>query len=189
MPVRIRLSRGGAKKRPFYRVVVADSRSPRDGRFIERIGSYNPMLQKDDPNRFIINEERAKHWLGVGAQPSDRMARKLSALGLVEKPDIPEQTKKDKPRAKTLERMKENEEKEKAIAGAPAAEETLAKEADVKEAPAEETPAEGAATEEAPSEKAAVEEVPTEVAPAEDAAAKEVPAEDVPIEEETKEGG
>ena len=164
MSLKIRLSRGGAKKRPFYRVVVADSRSPRDGRFIERIGSYNPMLQKDDPNRFIINEERAKHWLGVGAQPSDRMARKLSTLGLVEKPDIPEQTKKDKPRAKTLERMKENEEKEKAIADAPAAEETLA-------------------------EKAAAEEVPAEEAPAEKAAAEEVPAEEAPTEKETKEGG
>ena len=189
MSLKIRLSRGGAKKRPFYRVVVADSRSPRDGRFIERIGSYNPMLQKDDPNRFIINEERAKHWLGVGAQPSDRMARELSALGLVEKPDIPEQTKKDKPRAKTLERMKENEEKEKAIADAPAAEETLAKKAAVKEAPVEETSAEGAATEEAPAGKAAAEEVPADEAPTEKAAAEEVPADEAPTEKETKEGG
>ena len=189
MSLKIRLSRGGAKKRPFYRVVVADSRSPRDGRFIERIGSYNPMLQKDDPNRFIINEERAKHWLGVGAQPSDRMARKLSALGLVEKPDIPEQTKKDKPRAKTLERMKENEEKEKASADAPTAEETLAKKAAVKDAPVEETSADGEATEEAPAEKAAAEEVPAEEAPAEKAAAEEVPVEETPTEKETKEGG
>ena len=84
MSLKIRLSRGGAKKRPFYRVVVADSRSPRDGRFIERIGSYNPMLQKDDPNRFAIDEDRAKHWLSVGAQPSDRVARFMSTLGLVE---------------------------------------------------------------------------------------------------------
>ena len=179
MSLKIRLSRGGAKKRPFYRVVVADSRSPRDGRFIERIGSYNPMLQKDDPNRFIINEERAKHWLGVGAQPSDRMARKLSTLGLVEKPDIPEQTKKDKPRAKTLERMKENEEKEKAIADAPAAEKTLAEKAAAEEVPAEEAPA----------EKAAAEEVPAEETPTEKAATEEVPAEEAPTEKETKEGG
>jgi len=170
MSLKIRLSRGGAKKRPFYRVVVADSRSPRDGRFIERIGSYNPMLQKDDPQRFVIDEERAKHWLGVGAQPSDRVARHLSGIGLVEKPSIPEQTKKDKPRAKTLERLKEQEEK-KAAAEAEAAEAAAA--------PAEEAPAEEAAPEEAPAEEAAAE---AEAAP-EEAAAEEAPAEEAAAEE------
>ena len=70
MSLRIRLSRGGAKKRPFHRIVVADSRSPRDGRFIERIGSYNPMVAKDNPERFVLNEERYKYWVSVGAQPT-----------------------------------------------------------------------------------------------------------------------
>ena len=138
MSLKIRLSRGGAKKRPFYRVVVADSRSPRDGRFIERIGSYNPMLKKDDTDRFVINEDRVKYWIGVGAKPSERVALHLSALGLFEKPEIPEQTKKDKPRAKTLERMKEREEKEKAA---------------VENTPTEDPPAEEAGTGDAPTEK------------------------------------
>ena len=126
MSLKIRLSRGGAKKRPFYRVVVADSRSPRDGRFIERIGSYNPMLKKEDTSRFVINEDRVKYWIGVGATPSNRVALHLSTLGLFEKPEIPQQTKKDKPRSKTLERIKEREEKEKAAIEAPPAEETAA---------------------------------------------------------------
>jgi small subunit ribosomal protein S16 len=173
MSLKIRLSRGGAKKRPFYRVVVADSRSPRDGRFIERIGSYNPMLQKDDPNRFAINEDRAKHWLSVGAQPSDRVARFMSGLGLVEKPSVPEQTKKDKPRAKTLERLKEQEEKAQAAKEAEAAAAAAAAEAEA-EAPVEEP-----AAEEAPAEAAAA----PEEAPAEEAAAKEAPAEEAPVEE------
>jgi small subunit ribosomal protein S16 len=173
MSLKIRLSRGGAKKRPFYRVVVADSRSPRDGRFIERIGSYNPMLQKDDPNRFAIDEDRAKHWLSVGAQPSDRVARFMSGLGLVEKPSVPEQTKKDKPRAKTLERLKEQEEKAQAAKEAEAAAAAAAAEAEA-EAPVEEP-----AAEEAPAEAAAA----PEEAPAEEAAAKEAPAEEAPVEE------
>ena len=71
MALKIRLARGGAKKRPFYSIVVADSRSPRDGRFIEKIGTYNPMLAKDHASRLVLKEERIKHWLGVGAQPSD----------------------------------------------------------------------------------------------------------------------
>ena len=114
---KIRLSRGGAKKRPFYRVVVADSRKPRDGRFIERVGSYNPMVPKDHSERFKIDEDRVKHWLSVGALPTNRVAQYLSGLGLAEKPTIPVQTKKDKPRAKTLERLKEQEEKAAAAAG------------------------------------------------------------------------
>ena len=85
MSVSIRLSRGGSKKRPYYRIVVADSRSPRDGRFIERIGSYNPLLPKDNADRVKIDVERAKHWVGVGAQPTDRVARFLDALGIKER--------------------------------------------------------------------------------------------------------
>ena len=79
MALKIRLSRGGAKKRPYYRIVVADSRKPRDGRFIERIGTYNPMLEKDSPDRVVIDIERAKHWLSHGATPSDRVARFLGS--------------------------------------------------------------------------------------------------------------
>jgi small subunit ribosomal protein S16 len=116
MALKIRLARAGAKKRPFYKIVVADSRSPRDGRFIERIGSYDPMLPQDNEKRLVVVEERAKHWLSVGATPSDRVARMLSKKGLCAAPAIPtNQTKKDKPRAKTLERM---EAAQKAAAGA-----------------------------------------------------------------------
>ena len=119
MSLKIRLSRGGAKKRPYYRVVVADSRKPRDGRYIERVGTYNPMVAKDHPERLKLNDERIKYWLGVGAKPSDRVARFLGDLGVIEKPPIPEQTKQHLPRAKTLERQKEAEEKAKKAAEAP----------------------------------------------------------------------
>ncbi len=107
MSLRIRLTRAGAKKRPFYRVVIADSRSPRDGRFIERVGTYNPMVAKDHPDRLVLKEERIKYWLGVGARPSDRVARFLGDAGLMDKPAAPEQTKKNQPKAKAQERMKE----------------------------------------------------------------------------------
>lgn len=83
MALSIRLSRGGAKKRPFYRIVVAESRAPRDGRFIERLGTYNPLLPKDSAERVTLDTERAQHWLSVGAQPSDRVARFLDAAGLL----------------------------------------------------------------------------------------------------------
>ena len=133
MPLRIRLSRGGAKKRPYYRIVVADSRMPRDGRFIEKIGSYDPMLPKDDEKRIQFDTERAKHWLGMGAQPSDRVARFLGQAGVIAMPGVPEQTKKNQPRAKAQERMREEEERRKA------AEEEAAS---ASESPAEEAPAE-----------------------------------------------
>lgn len=82
MALAIRLSRGGAKKRPYYRIVVTDSRAPRDGKFIEKIGTYNPLLPKDSAERVRLDTERAQHWLGVGAQPTDRVARFLDAAGL-----------------------------------------------------------------------------------------------------------
>ena len=82
MPVRIRLSRGGAKKRPFYRIVVADSRRSRDGKFIDQVGTYNPMLPKDSPERIKIDVEKAKNWMAKGAQPSDRVIVFLSNLGV-----------------------------------------------------------------------------------------------------------
>ncbi len=157
MALKIRLSRGGAKKRPFYRIVVADSRKPRDGRFIERIGHYDPMLPKDDPKRVVLNEERVRHWLGRGAQPSQRIAIFLSRVDIVPRPAIPEQTKQHLPRAKTLERMKEAEE-----AAAAAAEAAKAEAESAEAAPAEEAPAEEAAAEEAPAEEAAAEETPAE---------------------------
>ena len=84
MSLKIRLSRGGAKKRPFYKIVLADARSPRDGKFLERLGTYNPMVPQDHAERLVMKEERIKHWLSMGAQPTDRVARFLSQQGLAE---------------------------------------------------------------------------------------------------------
>ncbi len=116
----IRMSRHGAKKRPFYHIVVADSRAPRDGRFVEKVGTYNPMLPREDAKRVVLEIERVKHWLGVGAQPSERVARFLHVAGLGEKPTVRETPKKSAPRAKTQERLKLEAEKAK-TAEAPAA--------------------------------------------------------------------
>jgi small subunit ribosomal protein S16 len=118
----MRMTRHGAKKRPYYHIVVADSRSPRDGRFIEKVGSYNPMLKSGNPERVKFVEERVKHWLKVGAQPSERVARFLHAASLGPKVKISETPKKSAPRAKTQERMKLAEEAAKAVAAAPKAE-------------------------------------------------------------------
>ena len=106
MAVRIRLSRAGAKKRPYYRIVVADIRSPRDGRFIERIGSFNPLLRKDDPKRLTIDLERAKHWLSNGAVATDRVATFLADANLMPKPKQGSNPQKAKPKAKAQERLK-----------------------------------------------------------------------------------
>ncbi len=106
MATKIRMSRAGAKNRPFFRIVVADSRSPRDGRFLEKLGTYNPLLEKGHPERVVLNVERIKHWLSVGATPSDRVARFLHEANLGPKPAIRETPKKSAPRAKTQERMK-----------------------------------------------------------------------------------
>ena len=162
MSIKIRLSRGGAKKRPYYRIVVADTRSPRDGRYIERVGTYNPMLAKDDAARVTLVEDRIKHWLGEGAKPSDRVHRFLAGAGIMEARVIPTQTKKDKPKKRTLERLKEREEKAKAKAEAAA--EAAAAPAPVEEAPAEEAPAEEAPAAEAPAEEAKAEETTEEKA-------------------------
>ncbi len=166
MGLKIRLARGGAKKRPYYRVVIADVRSPRDGRFIEKVGTYNPLLKKDDANRVTLNEERIKHWLGHGAVPTDRVARFLGEANIIEMPAQRNNPQKAKPKAKAQERLAEAEEAKQAAeeaAAAPAEEEAPAEEA------AEEAPAEEAAAEEAPAEEAAAEEE----APAEEAAAEE----------------
>ncbi len=144
MSVSIRLSRGGAKKRPYYRIVVANSRAPRDGAFIEKIGTYNPMLAKDDAKRVVLDAERAKHWLGVGAQPTDRVARFLDAAGVKER-TAGNNPNKGKPGEKATERAEERATKAAAAAEAakpPVVEEPAA------DAPAEgggeATPAEGA---------------------------------------------
>lgn len=175
MALAIRLARGGAKKRPFYRIVVADSRAPRDGRFIEKLGTYNPLLPKDHDQRVTMNEDRVKHWLGVGAKPTDRVARFLDTAGIVERKPR-NNPNKAKPGKKAMEREEakrqaEEEAKQAAAAAAPAeaAEEPAAEEA----APAEEAPAEEAAAEEAPAEEAPA----AEAAPAEEAPAEEAPAE------------
>ncbi len=121
MAVRIRLSRGGSKKRPFYRIVAADQRAPRDGRFIEKLGTYNPLLPKDHAERLVVDQEKVVAWIKKGAQPTDRLQKLFAGLGLCEAPVVREQPKKSAPRAKTVERMKEKEEKARAAAEAAAA--------------------------------------------------------------------
>ncbi|MCC2978581.1 MULTISPECIES: 30S ribosomal protein S16 [unclassified Sphingomonas] len=113
MALSIRLSRGGSKKRPYYRIVVADARSPRDGRFIEKIGNYNPLLAKDDEKRIVLDAERARHWLSNGAQPTDRVARFLDAAGVRERA-ARNNPKKAEPGEKAKERAEERAEKLKA---------------------------------------------------------------------------
>ena len=156
MAVAIRLSRGGAKKRPYYRIVVADSRSARDGKYLEQIGTYNPMLAKDDPARVKLNEERARYWVGVGAQASDRVLRFLDAAGILERKPR-NNPKKGEPGDAAKERAEEKAGKlAEAEEAAKAAEEEA--NAPAEEAAAEEAPAEEVAAEEAPVEEAAAEE-------------------------------
>jgi small subunit ribosomal protein S16 len=116
MTVRIRLSRGGSKKRPFYKVVVADQRAPRDGSFIEKLGTFNPLLPKDHAERLVLDVEKVKAWLAKGAQPTERMQKMLSNLGLCSAPVIHDQPKKSAPKAKAVARQQEKEEKAKAAA-------------------------------------------------------------------------
>ena len=169
MALKIRLSRGGSKKRPFYRIVVAEASAPRDGRYVERVGHYNPMTAKDNDQRLVVNGDRVKHWLGLGAQPTERVQKLLSTVSLTEAVKLREQPKKSAPGKKRAEREAE---------AAEAAEGAAAEEAAAKEAPAEEVAAEEAPAEEAPAEEAAAEEVAAEEAPAEEAAAEEAAAEE-----------
>jgi small subunit ribosomal protein S16 len=183
MATKIRLARGGSKKRPFYRIVIADERAPRDGNFIEKIGNFNPMVPKDHKERVVISKERAEHWLKVGAQPTDRVQRILADLGMMEAPKITEKTKKHLPKAKAQERIKAKEEAAlKAEEEAKAAAEAAKAEA---EKPAEEPAAEEQPqTEAAPEAEAVAEETPAapEEAPA---ASEESPAEpEAAVEEE-----
>jgi len=163
MGLKIRLARGGTKKRPFYRIVVADVRSPRDGRFVEKVGTYNPLLAKDNENRVHLVEDRIKHWLDHGAVPTDRVARFLGAADIIAMPAQKNNPEKAKPKAKAQERQREQEEAKQAAADAAVAAEEEAKAA-----------AEAAAAAPAPAE----EEAPAEEAPAEEAAAEEAPAEE-----------
>jgi small subunit ribosomal protein S16 len=192
MAVAIRLSRGGSKKRPYYKIVVADERSARDGKFIERIGSYNPLLAKDDANRVVLNVERAKHWLGVGAQPSDRVARFLDVAGVRERA-ARSNPNKGKPGEKAVERKEEQEkrvadaaEAAAAAAAAPSPEpepEVVEEVVAAEDAPAEQVVAEEAAVEEAPVEQKQAEEVVAEEAPVEQAQAEEAVVEEAPVEQ------
>jgi small subunit ribosomal protein S16 len=118
MSVRIRLSRGGSKKRPFYKVVAADQRAPRDGSFIEKLGTFNPLLPKDHAERLVLDVEKVKAWLSKGAQPTDRVQKMLANLGLCAAPVIHDQPKKSAPKAKAVARMQEKEEKARAAAEA-----------------------------------------------------------------------
>jgi small subunit ribosomal protein S16 len=180
MSVSMRLSRGGSKKRPYYRIVVANSRSPRDGSYLEQIGTYNPLLAKDDENRTKLIEDRARYWLGVGAQPTDRVARMLDKAGIKERaptnnPNKAEPGQKAKDRVQDrATKLAEAEEAKAAAAAAPAPEpepEVAAEEA-APDAPAEEAAPEAPAEEvvaEAPAEEpvteVAAQDAPSDAAP------------------------
>ena len=173
MSVSLRLSRGGSKKRPYYKIVVANSRAPRDGKFLEQVGTYNPLLAKDDENRVRLVEDRVRYWLGVGAQATDRVARLLDKAGIKERAAT-NNPNKGEPGQKAKDRAED-----KAAKAAEAAEAAAAAAA----APAVEEVAEEAVTEEAPAVEAAAEEAPA----AEVAAAEEAPAEEAPAAEASEE--
>jgi small subunit ribosomal protein S16 len=166
MALKIRLSRGGSKKRPFYRIVVAEAAAPRDGRYVERVGHYNPMVPKEHENRLSVNSDRVKFWMNKGAQPTDRVHKLLALADILKAPEIREQPKKSAVGKKRAER--ESEAADAAAADAAAAEAQV-EEAPVEEAPAEEAPAEEAMAEEASS----AEDTSAEDTPAEAAGAKE----------------
>ncbi len=143
MAVSIRLSRGGAKKRPYYKIVVTDARNSRDGKFIERIGSYNPLLPKDSPERVKLDAERARHWVSVGAKPSDRVHRFLDAAGILERAQR-SNLKKGEPGEKAKERAEERAARDAELAAAAA--EAAGSEDEA--TPADEAPNEGQSTSE-----------------------------------------
>lgn len=172
MAMKIRLSRGGSKKRPFYRIVAADSRMPRDGRFIEKLGTYNPLLPKDSEDRIKMDLERIQYWMDQGAKPTDRISRFLEAAGIVEKKER-NNPNKAKPGQKAQDRAEEKANAAAEAEAAPAEEEAPVEEVAAEEAPVEEAPTEEAPVEEAAAEEAPAEEAPAEEAPAEDAADKE----------------
>ncbi|MBS0184755.1 MAG: 30S ribosomal protein S16 [Proteobacteria bacterium] len=198
MALKIRLARGGAKQRPFYRIVVAEADAPRDGRFVEKVGTYNPMLDKTNPVRVVLEVERIQHWLSVGAQPTDRVARFLGEAKIIAVPAQKQSIQKAQPKKKAQERLKQEadrlqsieDEKAKAAA-APAPEVSEAAPADVvsettapEESPAvtEETPAapapEEASVESIPSESSSEETLAEPSEPIAEAQASAAPSED-----------
>ena len=183
MALKIRLARGGAKKRPFYRIVVAEASAPRDGRYVERVGTYNPMVPKDHEHRLTLNGERISFWMSKGAQPTGRVHKMLASAGLMAAPVLRDQPKKSAPGKKRAEREAAAAETVEAAADAPAEETSTA-------APAAEAVAEEAAAD-APAEDAPAEET-SAAAPAAEAvaevAAADAPAEDAPAEEEKADG-
>ena len=173
MALKIRLARGGAKKRPSYRIVVAEASAPRDGRYVERVGTYNPMVPKDHEQRLTLNGERINFWISKGAQPTERVHKMLASAGLMAAPVLRDQPKKSAPGKKRAER-------EAAAAEAAADAEAQASQA-VEDAPteaaadAENAPAEAAAdAEDAPAEETVTDDAPTEAA----ADAENAPAEE-----------
>jgi len=156
MALKIRLARGGAKKRPFYRIVVAEASAPRDGRYVEKVGHYNPMVAKDNEQRLVVNGERVSYWLGQGAQATERVQKLLSEVEMMAKVEMRDQPKKSAPGKKRAEKEAAEAEAAAEAAEAAAVEEAAAAEAAAAEAaaPAEEAPAEEAAAEEAPAEDA-----------------------------------
>lgn len=175
--LRIRLTRGGTKKRPYYSIIIADSHAPRDGRFIEKVGTYNPLLKKDDPSRVTLKLESITAWLAKGAQPSDRVARFLAAEGLV-KWEHGNNPNRAKPGKKAQERVAERAKRDTDRIAAEEAAKADAAAAAVAAAEAAAAAAAAPAVEEAPAEEAAAEEVVAEEAPAEEATAEETPAEE-----------
>ena len=175
MAVAIRLSRGGSKKRPYYRIVVADSRNARDGRFIEKVGTYNPLLAKDSPERVNLDTDRIQHWLGVGAQPSDRVLRFLDAAGLKERP-ARNNPKKAEPGEKAKERIEERTKKE-----AEAAEAAAAPKEEAEAVVAEEV--EAATAEPTAEAETVTEEVAEQTPPVAEETADEAPAAEEPAAE------
>lgn len=152
MALKLRLARGGSKKRPFYSIVVADVRAPRDGRFIEKLGTYNPLLPKDNDGRVVLKTDRIQHWLGHGAKPTDKVLRFLDEAGILKR-EARHNPKKALPGKKAQERLDEKRAKEEEAAEAAKAAEEEAKAA--AEAPAEEA---ADAPAEAPAEEAAAED-------------------------------
>ena len=178
--LKIRLARGGAKKRPYYSIVIADSHSPRDGRFIEKVGTYNPLLKKDDPTRVTLKVERLQDWISKGAQPTDRVARFLAAEGLA-KWEHGNNPNKGKPGKKAEERVAERAQREEDRAAA-AAELAANPPAPEPEPEVEAAPEPEVVAEAAP--EAVVEAAPEVAAePAAEAPAAEAPAEDAPAAE------
>ena len=178
MALKIRLARGGAKKRPFYRIVVAEASAPRDGRYVERVGTYNPMVPKDHEQRLTLNGERISFWMSKGAQPTERVHKMLASAGLMAPPVLRDQPKKSAPGKKRVER-----EAEAAEAIAAENESSATAEASIEEATAEESSAKEASVEEG-----SAKQTPAEEAVAEEASAKQTLAEEASAEEEKADG-